>query len=141
MNFRCGFVSNSSSCAFIVYGRKLSDDEVRQILEAVYNYYKDKPDDENYDYFVKDFDVDEIMNEPYEVADYLGELGIYCSDEDSCGETSYFLGRGNYIDYMDEFDPNEMKEDYKEYLDKLKTKFKIELPETKPALYGYRVVG
>lgn len=141
MNFRCGFVSNSSSCAFIIYGRKLSDDEVRQILEAVYNYYKDKPDDKNYDYFVKDFDIDEIMNEPYEVADYLGELGIHCSDEDSCGETSYFLGRGNYIDYMDEFDPNEMKEDYKEYLDKLKTKFRIELPETKPALFGYRVVG
>ena len=141
MNLRCGFVSNSSSCAFIIYGRKLSDDEIRQILEAVYNYYKDKTDDENYDYFVKDFDIDEIMNEPYEVADYLGELGIYCSNEYSCGETSYFLGGGNYIEYMDEFDPNEMKEDYKEYLDKLKTKFGIELPEAKPALYGYRISG
>lgn len=138
---RCGFVSNSSSCAFIIYGRKLSDDEVRQIIEAVYNYYKDKPDDKNYDYYVKDLDIDELMDNPSEVADYLDILGVSHSDEDYCGETSYFMGGGDYIEYMDKFDPDEMKEDYKEYIDKLKTKFGIELPEVKPALYGYRISG
>lgn len=139
MNIRCGFVSNSSSCAFIVYGRKLSEDEVRLMLQAVHDFYMERPDDRDYDYYTKDFDIDELMDEPYMVEEYLDMLGVTSSDEYTCGESSYFIGSGRYIDYMEEFDPNILKKEYEESQDKLKNQFGIELPAAEPSLYAYRV--
>lgn len=134
---RCGFVSNSSSCAFILYGRELAEEEVRNILEGLIDYYKDHPEEDDAEWYL-DRTVDDLLEEPYDTAEGLYSVGIEYFDEEQCGSDVWLMGGGEYVEYFDKMNLNKMKETYEEGLNTLKEKFGIELPDKELSLYGVR---
>lgn len=135
---RCGFVSNSSSCAFILYGRELAEDEVKSILNGMINYYKDHPEEDDAEWYL-DRTVEDLLEEPYDTAEGLYSIGIEYFDEEQCGSDVWLLGGGEYVEYFDKMNLNKMKEAYEEGLNTLKEKFGVELSGKEPSLYGVRV--
>lgn len=134
---RCGFVSNSSSCAFILYGRELAEDEIKNILNGMINYYKDPPEEDDAEWYL-DRTVEDLLEEPYDTAEGLYSFGIEYFDEEQCGNDVWLMGGGEYVEYFDKMNLNKMKEAYEESLNTLKEKFGVELSSKEPSLYGVR---
>lgn len=134
---RCGFVSNSSSCAFILYGRELAEDEVESILNGLINYYKGHPEEEEAEYYLGKT-VEDLLKDPYDTAEGLYSIGIEYFDEEQCGSDVWLMGGSEYVDYFDKMNLNKMKKTYEEGLNTLKEKFGIELIDKEPSLYGVR---
>lgn len=139
MKYRNGFISNSSSCAFVVYGKRLERYEIKRILKTIYDYYKEHPEDEKSSYFTEDIDFEEMDN--WELTDYLDACGVnaHSSEEDASGDDAFFIGGGEYIEYLNELDLDDMKSTYEESMNVLKEKFGIDISSGNTGLYGMRV--
>lgn len=85
MKIRTGFISNSSSSSFLIYGVYLEESEIREYLNVALSEDDEDIEDNLYEFFDKS-DIDYWAPSDSFDGWYLGTSPEYCNDDETMGD-------------------------------------------------------